>query len=87
MSPRQHVPADAAAVNLAIRVRRPLDDRLVDLIHELRGVGVRTSKVELVELLLWELPTGEAAAADLIERLRAFRSKAARVGGDLPGER
>lgn len=73
-------------MNLAIRVRRPLDDRLADLIHELRGVGVRTSKVELVELLLWELPAGEAAPADLIERLRAFRSKAARVGGDLPAE-
>lgn len=78
------MPADAPAVNLAIRVRRPLDDRLVDLIHELRGSGVRTSKVELIEMLLWELPDGEGAVAESIERLRAFRTRAARVDGELP---
>ena len=58
-------PADAAAgrvrlapdlppVNLAIRVRKPLDDGLADQIHLLRREGVRTSKVELIEMLLWE---------------------------------
>lgn len=78
------IPADAPAVNLAIRVRRPLDDRLADLIHELRGLGVRTSKVELVELLLWELPADETAAGELMERLRRFRARAARQGGELP---
>lgn len=79
------MPADAPAVNLAIRVRRPLDDRLADTIHALRGVGVRTSKVELVELLLWELPEPDTATGELIERLRAFRARAARAGGELPG--
>src|SRR5690606_33827737 len=53
--------ADLPPVNLAIRVRKPLDDHLADLIHGLRGVGVRTSKVELIEMLLWELPKGEDA--------------------------
>ena len=53
--------ADLAPVNLAIRVRQPLDDRLADIIHGLRGQGVRTSKVELIEMLLWELPDDEPA--------------------------
>lgn len=79
------VSADAPVVNLAIRVRRPLDDRLADIIHALRGAGVRTSKVELIELLLWELPETDAASEELIERLRAFRGRAPRMGGELPG--
>ena len=48
--------SDLPPVNLAIRVRKPLDDRLAELIHALRRDGVRTSKVELIEMLLWELP-------------------------------
>ena len=63
-------------VNLAIRVRRPLDDRLADIIHGLRGQGVRTSKVELIEMLLWELPDDQLAAVR--ERLRQFRDWAPR---------
>ena len=63
-------------VNLAIRVRRPLDDRLADIIHGLRGQGVRTSKVELIEMLLWELPDDQLPVVR--ERLRQFRDWAPR---------
>ena len=76
---RMRVGADAAPVNLAIRVRRPLDDRLVDIIHGLRGQGVRTSKVELIEMLLWELPDDQLA--EVRERLRQFRDWAPRGTG------
>jgi hypothetical protein len=68
--------ADLPPVNLAIRVRKPLDDRLADAIHQLRGDGVRTSKVELIEMLLWEMPDDQPAA--LRERLRQFRDWAPR---------
>ena len=73
---RLRLGADVAPVNLAIRVRRPLDDRLADIIHGLRGQGVRTSKVELIEMLLWELPDDQLAAVR--ERLRQFRDWAPR---------
>ena len=76
--------ADLPPVNLAIRVRKPLDDHLVDLIHALRVMGVRTSKVELIEMLLWELPTGDDSPQVIIERLRAFRTWAPRGTGVLP---
>jgi len=62
-------------VNLALRVRRPLDDHLAEVIHTLRARGVRTSKVELVEMLLWDMP-GEPDA--VLARLRAFRAAAPR---------
>jgi hypothetical protein len=74
---------DLPPVNLAIRVRRPLDDRLADLIHDLRREGVRTSKVELIEMLLWELPEDDPAGAR--ERLRRFRAFAPR-GASAPLE-
>lgn len=67
---------DEPSTNLAIRVRRSLDFRLGDLVHELRREGVRSSKVELVELLLWELPA--AVTPELRERLRNFRTLAPR---------
>ena len=63
--------ADLPPVNLAIRVRKPLDDHLADTIHALRGQGVRTSKVELIEMLLWESSGADASAVR--ERLRVFR--------------
>jgi hypothetical protein len=66
-------------VNLAIRVRKPLDDRLADVIHELRRDGVRTSKVELIEMLLWEMPADQTSAVR--ERLRQFRDWAPRGTG------
>jgi hypothetical protein len=82
-----HLAPDVPPVNLAIRVRRPLDDRLADLIHTLRGRGVRTSKVELIEMLLWELPEPATGADDLMERLGRFRTKAPRVlSSVIPGE-
>ena len=67
---------DEPLANLAVRVRRSLDARLGDLIYELRRDGVRTSKVELVELLLWELPA--EPSADLRRRLADFRQHAPR---------
>jgi hypothetical protein len=70
---------DLPPVNLAIRVRKPLDDRLAELIHALRREGVRTSKVELIEMLLWELPEDDAAGARA--RLRRFRGFAPRGPG------
>ena len=66
-------------VNLAIRVRRPLDDRLVELIHALRRDDVRSSKVELIEMLLWELP--DVPNEDLRRRLAEFRRAAPRGSG------
>ena len=60
-------------------MRKPLDDRLADLIHALRREGVRTSKVELIEMLLWELPDDDPAGAR--ERLRRFRAFAPRGPG------
>lgn len=68
--------ADLPPVNLAIRVRKPLDDRLAEVIHQLRGDGVRSSKVELIEMLLWEMPPDDLPA--LRERLRQFRDWAPR---------
>lgn len=69
----------APPVNLAIRVRRPLDDRLAEMIHQLRRAGVRTSKVELIELLLWEMPDDDVAAVRA--RLARFREWAPRGTG------
>lgn len=71
--------ADLPPVNLAIRVRKPLDDRLAEVIHRLRQDGVRTSKVELIEMLLWEMP--DDRLPELRERLRQFRDWAPRGTG------
>jgi hypothetical protein len=77
--PPARLAPDLPPVNLAIRVRKPLDDRLAELIHALRRDGVRTSKVELIEMLLWELPEDDPAGARA--RLRRFRGFAARGPG------
>lgn len=71
--------ADLPPVNLAIRVRKPLDDGLADAIHALRRDGVRTSKVELIEMLLWE--SAGATPEAIRERLRVFREWAPRGAG------
>lgn len=76
--------ADLPPANLAIRVRRPLDERLAEVIHALRRDGVRTSKVEMIEMLLWELPEEDHAAVR--ERLRRFREWAPRGAGAPLGE-
>ena len=82
---RMRLSADLPPVNLAIRVRKPLDDRLAEIIHQLRVDGVRTSKVELIEMLLWELPDDQLAAVR--ERLRQFRDWAPRgTSGPLEAE-
>jgi hypothetical protein len=67
---------DEPQANLAIRVRRSLDFRLSDLVHELRRDSVKTSKVEIVEMLLSELPPH--VTDDLRVRLRGFRNRAPR---------
>lgn len=62
--------------NFAVRVRQSLDARLLDLVHAFRSEGLRTSKVEIVELLLWELPA--EPSAELRRRLAQFRQEAPR---------
>ncbi|MGE3141628.1 MAG: hypothetical protein AB7O53_19440 [Thermoleophilia bacterium] len=76
---RPRLAPDLPPVNLAIRVRKPLDDHLADVIHSLRRDGVRTSKVELIEMLLWEQTSEDAEA--LRGRLAAFRAAAPRGAG------
>jgi hypothetical protein len=76
---RPRLAPDLPPVNLAIRVRRPLDDHLADLIHALRREGVRTSKVELIEMLLWEQTSEDAAGVRA--RLADFRAAAPRGSG------
>jgi len=76
---RVRLAPDLPPVNLAIRVRKPLDDALADTIHALRGAGVRTSKVELIEMLLWE--SAGATPEEVRERLRTFREWAPRGPG------
>jgi hypothetical protein len=63
---------DEPFANLAVRVRRSFDDLLADLVHDLRRGGVRTSKAELVEVALAELPsTGTEALVDRVMKLRS----------------
>ncbi len=73
---RPAVGAEEPLANLAVRVRRSLDNHLGDLVHSLKGEGIRSSKVEIIEMLLWELP-GEATD-ELRGRLGAFRRAAPR---------
>ena len=47
------------------------------LIYALRKQGVKTSKTEIFELLLWELPV--SADGDLRRRIEQFRQRAPRV--------
>ena len=42
--------------NLGVRARESLDNRVLEPVHQLRLDGVRSSKAEIVEMLLWELP-------------------------------
>lgn len=70
---------DAPTVMLGARVRRPLDDALSDLVHDVRQHGVRTTKVELIEIALLSLVgTG---SADVAEQVMDFRSKTGRYTG------
>jgi secreted protein with Ig-like and vWFA domain len=70
------VPLDDPTTNYAVRVRRTLDELLSRRLGQLRVDGVRSSKVELTELLLWEL--AEVTPEALEERLSRFRRAAPR---------
>jgi hypothetical protein len=67
---------DEPIANFAVRVRRSLDDLVAWRLAELRRQGVRTTKVELTEMLLWELAGSDVE--DLQQRLAAFRRHAPR---------
>lgn len=84
--PREHPPSplsvplaaspDEPTVNFAVRIRRPFDELLSRRIGELRARGVRSSKVEITEMLLAELAA--AKPADLERRLAIYRRQAPR---------
>lgn len=42
--------------NLGVRVRASVEERLDDLLYQLRKAGIRSSKAEVVEALIWNLP-------------------------------
>jgi hypothetical protein len=67
---------DEPTANYAVRVRRSLDDLVAWRLAELRRHGARASKVELTEMLLWEL--ADADSDDLAARLERFRGYAPR---------
>jgi hypothetical protein len=67
---------DEPTVNFAVRIRRPFDELLSRRIGELRARGVRSSKVEMTEMLLAEL--SPAKPGDLEKRLALFRRQAPR---------
>lgn len=68
---------DEPRANLAVRVRRSLDTELAEALLNLRRQGTRSSKAEVIEMLLWELPG--VTAADLERRLVAYRRAVAQV--------
>jgi hypothetical protein len=57
--------------NLTLRIRQSLDLRLVELLYSLRREGVRSTKKELIEMCLSELPL--EPSEHLRARLRAYR--------------
>jgi hypothetical protein len=65
-----------AMVNLNIRVRQGIDDRVATCAFGLREFGLRNvSKAELVELAIAEGPLPPKATAELAERLEKFRAR------------
>jgi hypothetical protein len=63
-------------VNLNIRVRRGIDDRVAGCAFGLREFGLRNvSKAELMELAVLEGPLPAAATAELAEKVKAFRAR------------
>lgn len=70
------VGANDPHVYLSARVRQSLQDHLSELLHQLRRAGVRSSKVELIEMLLWNLPA--EPDPQLLSNLQAFRVAAPR---------
>ncbi len=67
---------DEPTVNFAVRVRRSFDELLSIRLGELRARGVRSSKVEITEMLLAELATTDVG--DIEQRLSIFRRSAPR---------
>ncbi len=65
--------ADEPTANLTLRVRQSLDFRLAELIHELRREGVRSTKKELIEMCLSEMPA--TPTEELRDRLRSYRDR------------
>jgi hypothetical protein len=77
-SQRLRLDPDEPSANYAVRVRvrRTLDDLVAWRLAELRRNGIRCSKVELTEMLLWEI--ADIDVAELSARLRTFRGHASR---------
>ena len=73
---RLRLGADEPTANYAVRVRRSLDDLVAWRLAQLRRHGTRASKVELTEMLLWELENVDVD--DLVARLEYFRRHAPR---------
>jgi hypothetical protein len=73
---RLRLDPDEPSANYAVRVRRTLDDLVAWRLAELRRTGVRCSKVELTEMLLWEI--ADIDIAELSARLATFRQHASR---------
>ena len=73
---RLRLGADEPTANYAVRVRRSLDDLVAWRLAQLRRHGTRASKVELTEMLLWELENVDVD--DLVARLEHFRRHAPR---------
>jgi hypothetical protein len=73
---RLRLDPDEPSANYAVRVRRTLDDLVAWRLAELRRNGVRCSKVELTEMLLWEI--ADIDVTGLTARLKAFREHASR---------
>ena len=64
-------------MHLTVNIRRPLDQTLAELLPLLRERGQKTSKAELIEMLLWELAETDVDGA-LSGRLQRFRDHAPR---------
>jgi hypothetical protein len=73
---RLRLDPDEPSANYAVRVRRTLDELVAWRLAELRRNGVRCSKVELTEMLLWEI--ADVDVAELAARLSVFRQHASR---------
>jgi hypothetical protein len=73
---RLRLDPDEPSANYAVRVRRTLDDLVAWRLAELRRNGVRCSKVEITEMLLWEI--ADIDVAELAARLKVFRQHASR---------
>ena len=61
---------------MALRIRRTLDRWLTDAAYKINSTGWRTSKAELIEMILWE--QYGASSSELKVRLTEFRRLAPR---------